>query len=170
MRWVGIVPELMAEPALRPNHPTQSMDPPMKVKILVRSLRSSSYAFGRGLRIREPTKPETPTGCIDACQYHEIMHSNRECIEAFRGVALATREETSNDVDDVAAGEVTNSPPRKVAGDRPNPMHDEAVHHKVPKEEEDQHRKKLHAISELDRGDASAVAKGKRARGMVFRR
>jgi sRNA-binding protein len=143
----------------------------MKVKSLVRSLRSSSYAFGRGLRIREPTKPETPTGCIDACQYHEIMHSNRECIEAFRGVALATREEeTSNDVDDVAAGEVTNSPPRKVAGDRPNPMHDEAVHHKVPKEEEDQHRKKLHAISELDRGDASAVAEGKRARGMVFRR
>ena len=86
----------------------------------------------------------------------------------YRGIH--THQETSNDVDDVAACEVADTPLREVAWDRPNPMRDKAVHQKVPKKEEDEHRIELHAIGERDRGDASAVAKGKRARGMVFRR
>ena len=102
---------------------------------------------------------------------HRCLLISLDCVAIARVSRHShTQQETSNDVDDVAACEVADTPLHEVAGDRPNPMRDEAVHQKVPKEEEDEHRIELHAIGERDRGDASAVAEGKSARGMVFRR
>jgi len=97
-------------------------------------------------------------------------------------------------VDDVAACEVADAPHRQVAyiwfifkyhyldnhfcqnnnyyydtADRPNPMRDDAVHEKVPKKDEYEHRMELHAIRERGRSDASAVAKKARA-GFAGRR
>ena len=127
---------------------------------------------------------------------HRCLLISLDCVAIARVSRHShTQQETSNDVDDVAACEVADAPHRQVAyiwfifkyhyldnhfcqnnnyyydtADRPNPMRDKAVHQKVPKKEEDEQRIELHAICERDRGDASAVAEGKRARGMVFRR
>jgi hypothetical protein len=48
-------------------------------------------------------------------------------------------------------------------------MRDDAVHEKVPKKDEYEHRMELHAIRERGRSDASAVAKKARA-GFAGRR
>ena len=66
-------------------------------------------------------------------------------------------------MDDVAACKVADAPYHKVTANRPNPMRDDAVHEKVPKKDEYEHRMELHAIGERARSDASAVAKKARA-------
>ena len=71
-------------------------------------------------------------------------------------------------MDDVSAGEIKDAPPRQVALS-PVPMGNWAVDPAVPDEEEDEHRRELHALSKRPRGDDSAAqAKQGIRRGVGF--
>ena len=80
----------------------------------------------------------------------------RERRQKTKGERVREREETSNDVDHVAAGKVNAAPLGKVAH-APEPVSNDAVHEKMPEEEEDKHGMKLHAIGEGASRDDGAV-------------
>ncbi len=77
----------------------------------------------------------------------------------------ATQGATCNDVDDVSTGEIKDAPFRKEALS-PMPLDNWAVDPAVPEEEEDEHRRELHALSKRPRGDDSAAHANKESEGV----
>ena len=66
-------------------------------------------------------------------------------------------------MDNASAGEIKDAPLREEAIP-PMPVGDGAVDPAVPDEEEDEHRRELHALSKRPRGDARAAQATQRIR------